>query len=376
MFGKRITLFRLLGFEVRFDWSWIIIAVLVTWTLAQGLFPFYFRGLSNAMHWWMGVAGAAGLFLSIIIHELGHAITARRFGINMRGITLFIFGGVAEMEGEPRSPKSEFSMAIAGPITSLILAVVFYLFTRLAVAASGPVPIIGVLGYLAWINLVLAVFNLVPAFPLDGGRVLRSMLWAWKDNLRWATRVSAAIGSGFGVLLMIWGIFSFIYGNFIGGMWWFLIGIFIRGASQMSYQQLLLRQSLEGEPVRRFMNPNPVAVPPSISLRQLVQDYIYKYHFKTFPVVEDGNLKGCVNLDQIKQVPPEEWDRRTVESLASSCPPESSISPDADAVNALSTMSRNNLGRLMVVDHGHLVGMIALKDLLDLFRLKLELEKA
>jgi len=191
MFGKRIKLFKLLGFEVRVDWSWIIIAILIAWSLSKGLFPSYYKNLSTQTYWWMGIIGAAGLFLSIIVHELSHSLVARKYGLPMKGITLFIFGGVAEMEEEPPSARAEFMMAIAGPLSSILIALVFYGIQAAGKQAGLAAPVTGVVGYLAMINGILAGFNLLPAFPLDGGRVLRSILWGVKKNLRWATYISS-----------------------------------------------------------------------------------------------------------------------------------------------------------------------------------------
>ena len=376
MFGKRVTLFRLLGFEVGLDWSWLIIALLVVWSLARGVFPAYFLNFPPATYWWMGVAGAIGLFLSIVLHEFGHSVVARAFGIQMRGITLFVFGGVAEMGTEPPTPKSEFFMAIAGPITSVVLGGMFYGLFLLGQATEWPVTVLGVLGYLAWINLVLAAFNLIPAFPLDGGRVLRSILWGLGRNFRRATRIASAIGTGFAFLLMFAGVVSIIFGSFVGGIWWFVLGIFLQSASRTSYEQVLLREALQGEPVQRFMTPNPVTVPPTTSVKDLVDNYIYKYQFKSFPVATDGQLVGCVNLEQIKQFPPAEWDRHTVQELTRPCSPENTVTPEEDAVKALAKMNQGHATRLMVVDHGHLVGIVALRDLLRFLSLKLELEPA
>jgi Zn-dependent protease/predicted transcriptional regulator len=376
MFGNRIKLFKLLGFEVRVDWSWIIIAILIAWSLSKGLFPSYYKNLSPQTYWWMGIIGAAGLFLSIIAHEFSHSLVARKYGLPMKGITLFIFGGVAEMEDEPPSAKVEFMMAIAGPLSSILIALIFYGIHAAGKQAGLAQPINGVVGYLAMINGILAVFNLLPAFPLDGGRVLRSILWGVKKNLRWATYVSSRIGSGFGILLIVLGVIQVFRGNFIGGMWWFLIGMFLQGAAKASYQQLLTRRALEGEPVRRFMKTDAVTVPPSISLEQLVEDYIYKYHFKMIPVVEDHDrLLGCVTTKQIKEIPREEWSRRTVGDVASQCTSENTIEPEADAMKALSIMKQTGNSRLMVVEGGRLVGIIALKDLLELLSLKVELEQ-
>lgn len=376
MFGKSFRLFKLLGFEVKIDLSWLVLAVLITWSLAKGVFPAFYDGLSTETYWWMGAFGALGLFLSIILHELAHALVARKYGIPMHGITLFIFGGVAQMTQEPPSAKSEFMMAIAGPIASVLIGLGLY---GIAAASQGVIfsrPIFGIISYLAFINIILAAFNMVPAFPLDGGRVLRSILWNWKNNLRWATRISSAIGSGFGILLIVLGIFAFISGNFVGGLWWFLIGMFLRSASQMSYQQLLLRTSLEGERIERFMERKPMTVSPALPLQDLVENYIYKFQYKMFPVVEQEKLLGCVTTKQIKDIPKEEWEQRTVGEVAKDCSTDNSISPQADAVKALSTMKRTGNSRLMVVENSHLVGIVALKDMLNYLALKVELEES
>ncbi|MBN2366244.1 MAG: site-2 protease family protein [Calditrichaeota bacterium] len=375
MFGKSVKIFNLFGFEVKVDFSWLILAVLITWTLASGLFPAYFKDFSTSTYWWMGVAGAIGLFISIVFHEFSHSMVARNFGIPMRGITLFIFGGVAEMHEEPKNAKSELFMAVAGPIASIIIGGVFYGFHLIGRNGLFSQPVHGVLVYLAYLNLILAAFNMIPAFPLDGGRVLRSALWAWKNDLKWATRISSRIGSGFGIVLIVLGVFSFINGNFIGGVWWFLIGMFIRGASQQSYQQLLMRRELEGEPVSRFMKKDPVTVSSSLSVDDLVEDYIYKFHYKFFPVVDNSSLKGCVHVKQVKNIPKEERKNHTVGELAEQCSDNNSIDINTDAVKALSMMRKSGNSRLMVVDNGKLVGIISLKDLLEFLSMKVDLEE-
>lgn len=374
MFKNRLKLFKLLGFEVRIDLSWIIIAVLVTWSLAAGYFPYRYEHLSSRTYWLMGIVGALGLFLSIVIHEFSHSLVARSYGIPMTGITLFIFGGVAEMEEEPSSPRAEFMMAIVGPITSIILGLIFYGIHQYGLKSGWSVPINGVIAYLGLINVILAAFNILPAFPLDGGRVLRSILWGWKKNLRWATRISSQIGSGFGMVLILLAVLQILNGNFIAGMWWFLIGMFLRGAAQMSYQRVLTRQTLEGEPVRRFMQTDPITVPPSLTVAELVEDYIYKYHFKMFPVVDNGKLVGCITTKQIKEIPRQAWSRQTVAEIANRCTGENTISPETDAIKALGLMSRSATSRLMVTENERLVGIISLKDLLNFLSLKMELE--
>lgn len=375
MFGKTIDLFSIFGFKIRLDLSWFIVAVLITWSLAVGYFPHVHEDLSPTAYWTMGLLGAVGLFGSVVVHELSHATVARRFGVEMRGITLFIFGGVAEMTEEPPSPKAEFWVAIAGPIASFAIAGAFFALGAVALPTEAAL----VVGYLAVINVILAVFNLIPAFPLDGGRILRSILWQWKDSLRWATRVTSAIGAGFGWVLIGLGVLQLLVGGmqaFVGAMWLALIGLFLRGAAQMSYQQLLLRRVLEGEPVSRFMETEPVTVPRHISVAELVEDYVYRHHFKLYPVVDAGRLVGCVTTREVKELPREEWDSTSVGALAEQCSPDNSVAPDADAMEVLSRMSRNRASRLLVVDAGHLVGIITLKDLLEFFSLKIELEAA
>ncbi|HPD47293.1 MAG TPA: site-2 protease family protein [Anaerohalosphaeraceae bacterium] len=375
MFERRIPLFSLFGFKVGVDITWFILAVLVTWSLAAGLFPYYFEGFSTATYWWMGVAGALGLFISIIFHEFCHSIVARQFGMPMKGITLFIFGGVAEMTEEPPSAKAELLMAAAGPASSVVFAGILFLVHFVGRTMLWPAPVNAVVVYLVWLNIVLAIFNMIPAFPLDGGRVLRSILWAAKKDLRWATRIASRMGSGFGIFLTVLGVISFIGGNFIGGLWYFLIGMFIRGASQSSYREMLIRQALAGEHVERFMKSDPVVAPPSISIRQLVEDYFYRYHYKMFPVSDGGRLEGCVSTKDIKDVPRSEWDRRQVAQIAKPCSDDNTVAPQSDATEALATMNRTGNSRLMVVKEGRLTGIITLKDLLKFLAIKLDLEE-
>ncbi len=375
MFGKRITLFRLLGFEVRVDLSWLVLAVLVTWSLAVGVFPHYYPGLAPATYWKMGIIGAAGLFFSILFHEFCHSLIARRFGLPMRGITLFIFGGVAEMEDEPPSPKVEFFMAVAGPLSSVALGIVLYTASSLVGGAASTIAARGVLSYLATINWILAAFNLIPAFPLDGGRVLRAALWQWKKNLRGATRIASKIGSGFGIFLIFVGVVNFLLGNVIGGLWQFMIGMFLRSAAETSYRQVVFRKALEGETVARFMNPQPVTAPASLSIRELVESYIYRYHFKMFPVMEGDKLLGCITTRRVREIPPEEWDRRTVGEQMDRCSDENTIGPGIGALQALSRMGRTRNSRLMVVQGERLVGIISLKDIMGYLSAKMELEE-
>jgi Zn-dependent protease/CBS domain-containing protein len=374
MFGRKIPLFTLFGFKVSIDISWFILAILITWSLADGLFPHYFEGFSKAIYWWMGTAGALGLFVSSVFHEFFHSIVARAFGLPMKGITLFIFGGVSELSEEPHSPGSEFLVSFVGPLSSVVLAGILFLVNNAGMSAGWPMPVNDVLLYLAWLNIILACFNMIPAFPLDGGRILRSILWATKKNLRWATRIASAFGEVFGIFLIILGVVSFISGNFIGGLWYFLIGMFIRSSSQNSYRQLLIRNALSGEKIKHFMKTEPVTVPPSATVADLVENYFYKYHYKMFPVSDNGRVEGCVSTREVKNLPKEQWQQCTVREIETACTNKNSVSPDTDAVMALSLMNSTGNSRLMVVEGDKLRGIITLKDMLKFLSFKIDLE--
>lgn len=376
MFGKSFEIFRLFGFPIRLDPSWVPVAALVTWSLASGVFPALAPGLAPSLYWWMGGLAAIGLFASVIVHELGHSLVARRYGIPIRGITLFFFGGVAEMAGEPPSARSELMVAAAGPAVSLAVGGLGWGLATAAMALGAPEPLSAVVGYLALTNAILALFNLVPAFPLDGGRILRSLLWGWKNDLRRATRISSLIGTGFGYLMIGLGLLrAFWASDWVGGIWWVLLGLFVRSAAAGAWQQLLLRQVLEGEPVARLMHPHPVAVPRSLSLADWTRDYVYRYPFKMFPVLDDaGRLAGCIRVRRLREVPREEWDRQTVGAFAEQCGPENTVPVHADAMSALSLMSASGASRLMVVEGDHLLGVLSLKDLLRFFTFRTEVE--
>ncbi len=374
MFGKGFELFKLFGFSVKIDLSWLFIAVLVTWTLASGVFPTSFPGLRSETYWAMAAAGMLGLFLSIVLHELSHSLVARRHGMQMKGITLFIFGGVAEMSDEPPSAKAEFWMAIAGPIASVVIALVCFGVYRVGTLLDWPAPVNGVFAELAWINAILVAFNLVPAFPLDGGRVLRALIWQWKGSIRRATQITSQFGVAFGITLIVLGVLAIVSDNFVAGMWYVLIGLFLRGAAQMSYQQLLIRRALEGESIGRFMTTEPVTVAPELPIARLVEDYIYHYHYKMFPVVENGKVLGCVTTRHVRDVPRDQWPARTVKDIVESCSPANTISPTTDAMKALAQLTRAQASRAMVVDDGKLVGMLSLKDMMQFLSTKIELE--
>ena len=372
---KGYRLFRIFGFEVKLNLTWLLLALLITWSLGAGLFPTDYPGLAPRTYWWMGVAGAIGILFSIVFHELSHSVVGRRFGVPVRGITLFIFGGVAELKEEPVSPKVEFLMAVAGPLASLLLAFVFSRVEVLATARDWPTPLVGVAHYLALVNLVLAVFNLLPGFPLDGGRMLRAALWYWKGDLRHATYVASRVGAGFGIGFMVLGGLAFIQGNVIPGMWWLLIGAFLRSAANTSYRQMLVTAILGDKPVRQFMQDRPVTVPPDLSVQQWLDDYVYHYHFKMFPVQDGDRLLGCVRTSDIKAIPRDRRASTTLRDLVTPPSDANSVSPDTTASRLIAGMTRaGGNTRFMVLEDGRLVGVVSLKDLSEYIALKLEIE--
>jgi Zn-dependent protease len=363
------------GFSVRIDLSWLVIMVLVVWSLAGGVFPSQYEGLHWTVYLAMGLVAAAGLFASIVFHELCHSLVARRYGLPMKGITLFIFGGVAEMSEEPPSAKAEFLMAAAGPLSSIAICLAFLAAAAAASHGGWPRPVVGVLTWIALINAILVGFNLIPGFPLDGGRMLRSALWHWKGNLRWATRIASRVGAVFGLILIGLGFANLlVLLNPLGGLWWIFVGMFVRAAAKQGYRQVLIRQALEGEPVRRFMSLEPVVVSPGMSLEDLVERYVYRYHHKMFPVVDGDRLAGCITTRQVRDIPRDRWAGRTVAEVAEPRSSGNTIGPDDDAMTALSRMTTNQVSRLMVVEGGELVGILSLKDLTRFLSLKLELE--
>lgn len=375
MFAHRITLFELYGFRVQIDASWLLLAVLIVWSLAAGYFPEVAPGLSTLAYWSMAVIGLIGLAASIVVHEFAHSIVARGYDMPIKGITLFAFGGVAEMNEEPSSAWGELWMALAGPATSVVIAGLFYVVANgLAATIGEGHPLTVVAGYLAFINIVLVVFNMIPAYPLDGGRVLRAGLWLWTRDIVRATRIAAGAGSLMAFLLMALGVFAFLTGSPIMGMWWLLIGMFIRAAAVQGYREQIAKAALSSEPVSRFMRRDPVAVMPDLPLDRLIEDYFYHHYFKSFPVAVDGRLVGCVSIERVKALDPEHRAVSTVGAIMEQCGPDNTVAEDSEAAQALRQMQRTGRSRLFVVRGQRLVGVLSLRDLMNYLSLRMELE--
>ena len=369
---RGLDVMRIAGIRVVIDPSWIFIFLLVVWSLATGYFPQSQPPITGAAAWVLGVVAALLLFGSVLVHELSHALLAQRAGIPVPRIRLFLFGGVSEMASEPQNPRTEVRVAAAGPLTSFGLALLFLLIARTPLPALVP----GgkeVVQYLAVLNFVLGLFNLLPGFPLDGGRILRAWLWARSGDLLSATRKAGRAGSLVGYGLMGLGLLELFKGGNLGGLWLVIIGIFLNQAASASYEFLLLRDVLSGYRVRQIMTRPVIAVPDHLSLDELARDYFFRHPRGSFPVVSDDRFAGMVSLDQLKSVPREEWVRTPVRQIMTAASQLAALGPEDDCATALETMVRGDVGRLPVVSEGRIVGILGRRDVMQLFKIRSDL---
>lgn len=373
MFERGIPLFNLMGFSVRLDSSWFILVFLITWTLAIGFFPFAYPGHSYVIYLLMGLLVSIGLFFSVLIHEFAHARVGKIFGVPMGGITLFLFGGVAEMENDAPNPKAEFLMTLAGPATSVLVLLLFWSLTLFGQMQGWPVLIVGTTSYLAGLNGLLILFNLIPAFPLDGGRLLRATLWYWKKNIFRATWIASRMGVFFGITLMIWGLMGLLAGDLIGGIWRVLLGLFLKNAADMSYRQLLLQRSLQDVPLRKFIQ-YPATISPDLSVYDLLEKYLSSHPQEVYPVVESGNLTGCVDWESVKEFSGKDGGDGTVRSIMKPCPVDQVVSPDASASSVLSGFNRHTRQLMVVDDRQRFLGTIYLDNILNFISVRKKLE--
>jgi Zn-dependent protease/CBS domain-containing protein len=359
---------RVAGIEIGVNWSWLLVVVLVVWSLASGVFPKTNPGLSDGAYLAMAVAAAALFFASLFLHELGHALQARREGVEIDGITLWVFGGVARFKGMFPSAGAEFRIAIAGPLVSLVLGLAFLAFSLLV-----PLPpeIDGVCFWLGYINLSLLAFNLLPALPLDGGRVLRAALWARKKDFAAATRIAARLGGLFGQLMIVSGLFLVIFVGAFGGVWLAFIGWFLLMAAAAEQGMAEARTALAGLRVADVMVRNPVVVDPDLTLDRFIDDVFFRHRHTAYPVVAaDGTVLGIVSFRHVAEVDRADWPRLTVRDRM--LPLDRVVVLDAgmDLSEALTELAQNDLGRALVVSDGRLVGLLSITDASRLLELR------
>jgi Zn-dependent protease/CBS domain-containing protein len=353
------SLGRIGGIAIGVNWTWLIVFALITWSLATTVFPDQNPGLSDTTYVTMAVVASILFFSSLLLHELGHAFQAKREGMEIEGITLWLFGGVAKFRGMFESAGAEFRIAIAGPLVSLALGLVF---VGIAVALGLSDVVDGVAAWLGYINLALLVFNMLPALPLDGGRVLRSALWRARGSFGWATRVASSIGRGFGYLFIAGGVAMFFWADAVGGLWLAFIGWFLLGAATGEARYLAVHEAFAGLRVRDLMVREPASVSPDLTIGALMDDIVWTHRHTTYPVVEGGRAVGLLPFRCVAQVPRREWEERTVRDCMLPRADVPVLTPDEPLEQALAELG-GGVGRGLVVDGDRLVGFLSITDL-------------
>lgn len=360
---------KLFGIGIKIDYTWFVIFALISWTLGSHYFPQLYPLWSHTIYWIMAILTAVIFFASIIAHELAHSLVSRSKGIPVRSITLFIFGGVAEISDEPKKPGSEFWMAIAGPLTSLVIAVMFgglyFLLGR------GRTPFSAMSLWLSGINFSIAIFNLIPGFPLDGGRVLRSIVWKITGNIRSATRVASIVGRIVAYLFILWGIWRiFVNNDIFGGIWIAFIGWFLENAASSNYRQLALKETLQGVKVRDVMVSDCPSLPFNLTIRELVDTYALHSYHQCFPIVSNDTVLGIVMLQSIREIPRNRWETLTVREIMIPFQDMVSVHPDEDIISVMQKMATTRVTQFPVVEDGRLVGMLSRDSLMNIINLK------
>ncbi len=366
------SLLRIGGIEIIIDYSWLVIFFLVIYTMSY--FPQMNQHYAAPTYWIMGIVAAMLLLVSILIHELAHSFVATRFGIKVTSIRLLIFGGMEQLAQEPQNGRHEFLIALAGPAASMLLGIFFGAIYSGFSMTGGATPAAAIGGYLALANVGLAVLNMIPGFPLDGGRILRAFLWDhWNDVAR-ATAVVSQLGNGFALFLIIFGVLQFLATqSLILGLWFMFIGLFMKQSAAESYQAIMLRRALVGVQVRQIMTENMVTVDWLISIDELVHNYIYKHQFTNFPVFNRDEFIGMVSLEGVKTISKDLWGFKQVRDIMTPVELVPCLKPTDDATEALSRMISSDIGRMPVVDNGRLMGIVSRRDIMNLFRIKSDL---
>ncbi len=367
--NTNIRIFKAFGIPVELNISWFIIFALVSWSLVSGYFPSAYPHLSVAAYWIMGLAAALLLFVSVLLHELGHSYVAKTRGVPIKRITLFLFGGVSQLSKESADPRTEYLIAIAGPGVSFALMVIFFIFYRIVSDASQGGPVAPVLKYLVYVNGILGTFNLIPGFPLDGGRLLRAFIWKVTGDLQRSTYIASKVGGAIGLAFVAFGFISVFLGRFVFGLWMVLIGFFLRQAAQASYLQVVVTNTLKGVKVGDIMKAEVVTVAPDITVQDLIDNYFFRYHYDCFPVTEGGNLRGLVTLESIRHVPRERWQDTPVSEVMLKDLERLRVRPQDDAAEVLRRVVRDRCGKMPVVDRDKVVGIITRKDIMEALRI-------
>ncbi len=363
-------LFRVAGIDIGIHYTWIFIFIFFSWTLAQIYFPQQFPGWSTATYWITGVIAALLIFVSVLLHELAHSLVARTRGIPVHSITLFILGGVSNLEEEPEKPKAEFAMAIVGPLTSLVLAVIFWGLSQLP--PDKTTPLTAILSYMAIINLFLGIFNLLPGFPLDGGRVLRSILWGSTGSLVRATNIAARVGQFFGWALIGLGIFLMISVSLFNGLWIAFIGWFLNSSADASRKEITLRERLSHIKVRELIGPIPETITPETTVAKMVSNIFSKKHGRAVPVCQDNRLIGIITITDVKAIPQEKWSGTPVAQIMTR-DPLYTVSPEDNLNVVMKILTQHDINQVLIKQQGQCTGLLSRADIIRHLQLTQEL---
>ncbi len=368
--GPSLRIGRLFGIQIGLHVSWFIIAAIVTYSLAVFQFPGTYRGWDPGLYWLVGAAAALLFFASVLAHELSHALVARRFGVKVKDITLFIFGGAAHLESDARRPRDEALIAGVGPLTSLLIGGIFAV---LALTVRQP-QLNAIVAWLAFINISLAIFNLIPGFPMDGGRILRAILWTIGRDVFKATQSAAFVGRAFGYLLIALGVFSALNGA-VQGLWLALIGWFLSNAAEAAVAQMTLQRAIRGVRVHEVMDATPPSVNPNLTVGHLVHEHMTRGEGRAFLVRhDDGILAGVVTLTDVQRVPREAWDTTRVTDIMSRFGDLATVRPGDSLDKALNVLQEREVGQLPVIEQGReAVGMLTRSGILRLIDTRLKL---
>ena len=360
MFRHTIPIGRVLGIPIDLDYSWFLIAALITWMLAVSYYPVELKGGTSVEYWLMGAVTAVLFFVSIVVHELAHSWVALRYKIPVRRITLFIFGGVSQIAGEPPSASAEFLIAVVGPLTSFALAALFYFLEPLLVNIM---PALAVAKYLALINGILGLFNLVPGFPLDGGRVFRAIVWGVNKNFRRATLIAASTGRFIGFLFISWGVWQALRGSVANGIWIAFIGWFLESAAVAQIQQQMVQGLLVGHKVSEVMGDSCTHVPGDTPLQKLIDQEVLAHGRRCFLVDRGDRVVGLLTLHDVKAIPRASWTITTAAQAMIPLEKLGTIDPKAELWTAMEKMSRDGINEIPVMLGDNLVGMLSTSDI-------------
>ncbi|MCS6806901.1 MAG: site-2 protease family protein [Acidobacteriota bacterium] len=370
MFTQSIKLGKLLGIPVGLHYSWFIVFVLVTLSLVTQ-FAASHPHWSRAEHYAVGLATSVLFFVSVLLHELGHSVVALRKGVPVRAITLFVFGGVAQIEREPSRPTDEFHIAIAGPMVSFLLAGLFYVLSAGTVTMSEAVSTLS--QWLGRINFMLAAFNLIPGFPLDGGRVFRALMWKYTDNYEQGTRIASASGQMIAYLFILGGVWIAFTGNFVSGLWLGFIGFFLLNAAQATVAQLDVRRMLAGIRAKDVMTTDCLVMPRGESVAELVEEHLLRTGRRCAVITDENRLVGLVTVHQIKKIPRDEWPMTPLGSIAIPIAELHAVPPDMELADVLRLMDDQGVNQVPVVSDGHVLGLLSREQMMRVIRTRFEL---